>query len=176
MYPSFKALHGRQPEAGRDFDPDKDLCEDDHNYFAGVYPYSDEVKAYPMEIIENTTYKPQQIITTGEPMFIISSDTASYGWKYAVQIKNKKLVVFPKFLTLAIGFEGGEWDLPYDCTVDEIWRMIKSDRGHKIKKQECLAAIRMLKERVEADVLAEAEYTSAFKRASDAWSDYNNGG
>ena len=44
LYPSFRAIHGRDPVPGRDFDPDDELCQDDHDFFAGVGQYSDDVK------------------------------------------------------------------------------------------------------------------------------------
>ncbi len=43
-YPSFFAIHGRKPIAGKDFDPERGLCQDDHDYFAGIGQYSDEEK------------------------------------------------------------------------------------------------------------------------------------
>jgi hypothetical protein len=39
-YPSFKALHGREPIAGADFDPDKGMCQDDYEYFTGTGRYT----------------------------------------------------------------------------------------------------------------------------------------
>lgn len=125
-----------------------------------------------MEIIVNPNYRPQQLVINDQPTFIVSDDSASYGWKYAIHVANKKIVAFPKFLTMAIGFEGGEWDLPHDCTVEEIWWMIKSDRGRKALKADCLQAIQMLKDQIEAD---ERQYSREEKRASEAFFDYTGG-
>jgi hypothetical protein len=39
-YPSFQALHGREPIAGVDFDPDGFTCQDDYEYFTGTGRYT----------------------------------------------------------------------------------------------------------------------------------------
>ena len=44
LYPSFRAIYGREPIAGRDYDPEKGMCQDDHDFFAGIGQYSDDVK------------------------------------------------------------------------------------------------------------------------------------
>jgi hypothetical protein len=41
VYPSFYAIHGRKPEAGRDYDPDGPLCQDDYEYYTGTGRYAD---------------------------------------------------------------------------------------------------------------------------------------
>lgn len=41
-YPSFKATHGRAPIAGQDYDPDKGLCQDEHEFLTGTGRYSDD--------------------------------------------------------------------------------------------------------------------------------------
>ena len=43
LYPSFKAIYGREPVAGRDYDQDGEMCQDDHDFFAGTGQYSDDV-------------------------------------------------------------------------------------------------------------------------------------
>lgn len=43
-FPSFFAIHGRKPIAGKDFDPEVGLCQDDYEYFSGTGRYSDEAK------------------------------------------------------------------------------------------------------------------------------------
>lgn len=40
LYPSFRAIYGRDPIAGRDYDPEKGMCQDDHDFFAGIGQYS----------------------------------------------------------------------------------------------------------------------------------------
>ncbi len=40
-YPSFKAIHGRAPIAGEDYNPDHDIQQDDYEYYTGTGPYSD---------------------------------------------------------------------------------------------------------------------------------------
>jgi hypothetical protein len=40
-YPSFKALNGHAPVAGKDYNPDGDMCQDDYEYFTGTGQYSD---------------------------------------------------------------------------------------------------------------------------------------
>lgn len=42
---SFKAIHGRAPIAGHDYDRDGELCQDDHDYLSGSGQYSDEPAA-----------------------------------------------------------------------------------------------------------------------------------
>jgi hypothetical protein len=44
LYPSFRAIYGRGPVAGQDYDQDSEMCQDDHDFFAGVGQYSDDVK------------------------------------------------------------------------------------------------------------------------------------
>jgi hypothetical protein len=44
LYPSFRAIYGREPIAGHDYDPEKGMCQDDHDFFAGIGQYSDDVK------------------------------------------------------------------------------------------------------------------------------------
>src|SRR5262245_61898429 len=41
-YPSFKAQHGRLPIAGKDYEPDAAMCQDDYEYLSGTGRYSDE--------------------------------------------------------------------------------------------------------------------------------------
>ena len=57
--PSFKALNGRDPIPGRDFDPDDEMCQDDHDFLAGTGQYSDMVKARVLtrEEKEQAAYK-----------------------------------------------------------------------------------------------------------------------
>lgn len=43
--PSFKALHGRAPEPGVDFDEGATLCQDDYQHLTGTGNYSDNAKA-----------------------------------------------------------------------------------------------------------------------------------
>lgn len=38
-YPGFRTLHGRNPITGRDFNPDKGLCQDDYEYLTGTGRY-----------------------------------------------------------------------------------------------------------------------------------------
>jgi hypothetical protein len=40
-YPSFKAMNGRAPVAGKDYDPNGAMCQDDYEYFTGTGQYSD---------------------------------------------------------------------------------------------------------------------------------------
>lgn len=42
--PSFKALHNREPVPGVDFNPNGELCQDDHEYLMGTGRYSDDAK------------------------------------------------------------------------------------------------------------------------------------
>lgn len=43
QYPSFKAIYGREPVAGQDYDPDGSFCRDDYEFFTGTGRYSDDV-------------------------------------------------------------------------------------------------------------------------------------
>lgn len=43
-FPSFFATHGRKPIAGKDYDPEGSLCQDDYEFLSGTGRYSDEVK------------------------------------------------------------------------------------------------------------------------------------
>lgn len=42
-FPSFFATHGRKPIAGKDYDPEGSLCQDDYEYLSGTGRYSDNV-------------------------------------------------------------------------------------------------------------------------------------
>jgi hypothetical protein len=44
MYPSFFAVHHREPVLGIDFDPDGGLCQDDYEYYTGTGRYTDNVE------------------------------------------------------------------------------------------------------------------------------------
>ena len=44
LYPSFRAIYGREPIAGQNYDRDGDMCQDDHDFFAGIGRYSDDVR------------------------------------------------------------------------------------------------------------------------------------
>jgi hypothetical protein len=44
LFPSFKAFYGREPIAGKDYDPDGDMCQDDYEFLTGTGRYSDDVK------------------------------------------------------------------------------------------------------------------------------------
>ncbi len=44
LYPSFRAIYGREPVAGQDYDRDGEMCQDDYDFFAGIGQYSDDVK------------------------------------------------------------------------------------------------------------------------------------
>ena len=44
LYPSFRAIYGHPPIAGQDYDRDGEICQDDHDFFAGIGQYSDDVK------------------------------------------------------------------------------------------------------------------------------------
>jgi hypothetical protein len=43
LFPSFFSQYGRKPIAGKDYDPDGSLCQDDYEYLSGSGRYSDHV-------------------------------------------------------------------------------------------------------------------------------------
>lgn len=46
MAKGFRALFGREPVAGRDFDPDGPMCQDDYEYFNDTGYYDGEEHCY----------------------------------------------------------------------------------------------------------------------------------
>lgn len=84
--PSFKAQHGRQPIAGRDFNPEGSLCQDDHEYLTGTGHYSDDVHykecpqchhqimKYTSETLENAVYS-GEYIDEGQPEIVTETHT-----------------------------------------------------------------------------------------------------
>jgi hypothetical protein len=52
VYPGFRLLTGREPIAGKDYDADGTLCQDDYEYLTGTGRYSnkrEEVTCWPDE-------------------------------------------------------------------------------------------------------------------------------
>ena len=71
-------------------------------------------------------------------------------WLFRVPVsKNQAVVGFRKFSTIGIGFQHEEdWNtnLPYQCEAEKIYDHIKHNRGGNIKRDKCLAAIRLIHE------------------------------
>lgn len=40
-HPSFRAIHGRAPVGGKDYDIEKPMCQDDYEFYTGTGAYSD---------------------------------------------------------------------------------------------------------------------------------------
>lgn len=57
-YPSFKAIVGRDAQAGEDYDPDGAMCQDDYEYFNGTGAYTNDawVLMYPAEDCDPVFY------------------------------------------------------------------------------------------------------------------------
>lgn len=71
-------------------------------------------------------------------------------WAYRVKLSNRQSVIgFPKFGTIGIGFavEDEDWNtnLPYWCSVEEIFNHISHNKGSdEIPDSDCREAIRMI--------------------------------
>ena len=62
LYPSFRAIYGREPVAGQDYDRDGEMCQDDHDFFAGIGQYSDDVK--PVQTVVYSGGNPSSLKAT----------------------------------------------------------------------------------------------------------------
>ena len=49
LFPSFKAFYDREPLAGKDYDPDGSMCQDDYEFFTGTGRYSDDAPCTKIE-------------------------------------------------------------------------------------------------------------------------------
>lgn len=80
-------------------------------------------------------------------------------WAYRVRLTNRQAVIgFPKFTTIGIGFAvEDDWNtnLPYTLPAERIFNHISHNKGDDtIRDEDCIEAIRMIQEAIEADRLA----------------------
>lgn len=95
------------------------------------------------------------IIANGHIMITPSVGKDDY-WKYRVKLSETQAIIgFPKFGTIGIGFmDEKDWNtnLPYSCEAEQIYNHIKHNKqDKKIKKSDCIKAIQMIKDAVDAD-------------------------
>jgi hypothetical protein len=60
-YPSFLLNTGRTPVAGKDFNPDKEMCQDDYEYYTGTGRYTNNIdEVTPDEGDDVEDYDPRE--------------------------------------------------------------------------------------------------------------------
>jgi hypothetical protein len=80
-FASFKALYGHTPVPGVDYDPDGEMCQDDHEFLTGTGSYSDDfeynlgkhavIDGLTGQVVEDRQY------TTGERIFAQAASPGS---------------------------------------------------------------------------------------------------
>lgn len=97
LYPSFRAIYGREPVAGQDYDRDGEMCKDDHDFFAGVGQYSDDVK--PVQTV---------VYSGGNPSSLKAAVSDCWGRGYTDAVADGKDVLVNR----------GTWRIE-GCSVEE---------------------------------------------------------
>ena len=97
LYPSFRAIYGREPVAGQDYDQDSEMCQDDYDFFVGVGQYSDDVK--PVQTV---------VYSGGNPSSLKATVTDCWGKGYTDAVADGKDVLVNR----------GTWRIE-GCSVEE---------------------------------------------------------
>jgi hypothetical protein len=97
LYPSFRAIYGREPVAGQDYDRDGEMCQDDHDFFAGAGQYSDDVK--PVQTV---------VYSGGNPSSLKAAVSDCWGRGYTDAVADGKDVLINR----------GTWRIE-GCSVEE---------------------------------------------------------
>src|SRR6266498_4263860 len=97
LYPSFRAIYGREPVAGQDYDRDGEMCQDDYDFFAGIGQYSDDVK--PVQTV---------VYSGGNPSSLKAAVSDCWGRGYTDAVVDRKDVLVNR----------GTWRIE-GCSVEE---------------------------------------------------------